>query len=60
MTYMIVSVNAAGFMQRAFETNRSVHPFIPTMTCTGLPNHVVRKKYDSVNLYPRTENQYPE
>ena len=34
MTYIIVSVNAAWFVQSAFEKNRSEHPwiFIPTMT----------------------------
>ena len=59
MMYMIASVNAAWFLQRALPKYLSLQPliFIPTITWIGFLNDSVRKKYDSVNLQPKTRNQ---
>ena len=59
MMYMIVSVNAAWFRQRAFPKYLSLQflTCIPTMTRMGFLNESVKKKYDSVNLQPKTRNQ---
>ena len=59
MMYMIVSVNAAWFLQRWSPKYLSLQfwIFIPTMTRIGSRKPWVRKKYDSVNLQPKTRNQ---
>ena len=56
---MIVSVNAAWFRHSAFPKYLSLQPLtvMPTMTWIGFLNDSVRKKYDSVNLHPKTRNQ---
>ena len=59
MQYMIASVNAAWFRQSALPKYLSLHPRIcmPTITWIGFLNESVRKKYDWVNLHPKTRNQ---
>ena len=56
---MIVSVNAAWFLQRTFPKYLSLQfwIFIPTVTWIVVLNESVRKKYDSVYLRPKMSTQ---
>lgn len=59
MTYIIVSVNGTWLEHKEVPKIRSEQPctLVRAITAIGLLKDEVKKKYDSVNLQPKTKTQ---